>query len=451
MGAKKSLVHLVLTALMLMAIVFYNGFPLTENDTGAYIECGIKNIIPQDRSVFYAWFLRYTSLWSSLWYTVFVQCLLTAWLLQRLMLVLLGPQNLKRYLFISAVIASLTCVGWVSGFLMPDIFAALLLIAIILLFVDGACPQWMTVVYVLVIFISVIVHNSHFLILGLFGGMLALWFAVKRGMRELKIALSLVGLSALSWGLTCGVNYAHGYGFTYSRGTHAFMVTKFAETGILSKYLDENCDVKNLKICRYKEDIPDFSWDFLWGEQSAFYKAGGWDSTKEQFDIIIHDVLTTPRYLRMFAQKSVISTLRQLTHVHTAGHASAQGFWSSSCQRIGTYFPDEQNEFMLGKQFSGELTSGACNKFYLLFFVLTSAALLWRRGKAGADFVFIYGVVLLFFLLNAFVTSVGSTVLYRYQYRIFWVLPALNLMLLARVYWSAGLKEAEPVGEREIN
>lgn len=440
MGSKKSLIHILLTALMLMVVVFYNGFPLTENDTGAYIECGIKNIIPQDRSVFYAWFLRYTSMWSSLWYTVIAQCLLTAWLLHRLMKVLLGERHLRDYLLISALIVSFTCVSWVSGFLMPDIFAALLLLAIILLFTDKASQAWVRVLYVLVIFISVVVHNSHFLILGLFGAVLAFWFVVKRNVQGIKNAVALVGIAAMSWALACGVNYAYGYGFTYSRGTHAFMVTKFAETGILSRYLDENCDVKRLKICQYKDDIPDFSWDFLWGESSAFYKAGGWDSTKEQFDIIVHDVLTTPKYLRMFIQKSAVSTMRQLTHVHTAEHASVQGLWSSSCQRVATYFPDEQNEFMLSRQFSGELSAGVCNKVYLLFFVFTTVVLLWRRGVADKDLAFIYGVILLFFVLNAFVTSVGSTVLYRYQYRIFWILPALNTIFLARLYWKERLK-----------
>jgi hypothetical protein len=42
----------------------------------------------------------------------------------------------------------------------------------------------------------------------------------------------------------------------------------------------------------------------------------------------------------------------------------------------------------------------------------------------------------LFFVVNAFVTSLGSTVIYRFQYRIFWILPATNAILMIKYYLS---------------
>jgi len=48
----------------------------------------------------------------------------------------------------------------------------------------------------------------------------------------------------------------------------------------------------------------------------------------------------------------------------------------------------------------------------------------------------LYGYVLLFLLANAFITSTLSTILLRYQNRIFWVLPATNALLIARYYWN---------------
>ncbi|MBX2904612.1 MAG: hypothetical protein KF744_01150 [Taibaiella sp.] len=448
MTAKRSIVHVLLTALMLLVVALYNGFPLTESDTGAYIESGVRNLIPKDRSPFYGWFIRYTSLWSSLWYTVIAQCLLTAWLLHRLMRMLLGDRTHRVYMALSATLVAFTCVAWVCDYLMPDVFAATLLLGILLFIADEHATVTSRITYVLVIFLSVIVHNSHFLILLLFALSIGGWALLRKRREVLAKAGVLVLLSGAGWTLMCSVNAANGYGFVYSRGTHVFMVTKFAETGILSRYLDENCEKKNLRICQYKNDIPDFSWDFLWGEQSALYKAGGWDSTKTDFDVIIHDVLTTPRYLRMFAQKAAISTARQLTHVQAPRKASVQGFWSSPIQRIGTFFPDEQNEAMLSRQYHGELSSGAGNLFYMLFFVTTSMILLQQRRKLGQDLVLIYGIVLLFFVVNAFVTSVGSTVIYRFQYRVFWVLPMLNAIAIVGIM---GKKNGVKEEQREIN
>jgi hypothetical protein len=448
MTAKKSVLHVLLTALLLLVVALYNGFPLTESDTGAYIECGVRNLIPKDRSPFYGWFIRYTSLWSSLWYTVIAQCLLAGWLLHRLMRMLLGDSEQRVYVALSVIMVAFTCVAWVCDYLMPDVFAATLLLGVMLYIYDKHATVTTRVAYILVIFLSVIVHNSHFLILLLFALAIGGWALVCR-YRELVVKASvLVLLSGAGWVLMCSVNAANGYGFVYSRGTHVFMVTKFAETGILSCYLDENCEKKNLRICQYKNDIPDFSWDFLWGEQSALYKAGGWDSTKDDFDVIIHDVLTTPRYLRMFAQKAAISTARQLTHIQAPRKASVQGFWSSPNQRIGKFFPDEQNEAMLSRQYHGELSSGASNLFYMLFFVATSMILLLQKKRLAPELGLLYGCVLLFFLVNAFVTSVGSTVIYRFQYRVFWVLPALNAIVIAGIMAKKNEGKEE---QREIN
>jgi len=448
MTTKKAAGHIVLTALMLLVVALYNGFPLTESDTGAYIESGVRNLIPRDRSPFYGWFIRYTSMWSSLWYTILAQCILSAWLLHRLMRLLLKAADWRVYTALSAVIVALTSVAWVAGYLMPDIFAAILLLGALLLLADGGSRISVRIGYVLAILLAVIVHNSHFLILLLFALAIGCWAVLRRSKEMLATVAMLITVSVTGWVLMCSVNAANGYGFVYSRGTHVFMVTKLAETGILSKYLDENCGEKNLRICRYKEDIPDFSWDFLWGESSALYKAGGWDSTKPEFDIIIHDVLTTPRYLRMFVQKAAVSTLRQLTHVQAPKKASLQGYWSSPNQRIGTFFSDEQNEFVMSRQYSGDMSSGAANLFYMLFFAGTSVIVLQRRKQLGKEVAGIYAAVLLFFIVNAFVTSVGSTVIYRFQYRVFWVLPAINAIVIAAMVLDEAKQNRE---QREIN
>ena len=150
----------------------------------------------------------------------------------------------------------------------------------------------------------------------------------------------------------------------------------------------------------------------------------------------------------MFAQKAAISTVRQLTHVQAPDHASLQGYWSSPNQRIGKFFPDEQNEYMLSKQYSGDMSSGGSNYFYMLFFVVSSVVVLRKGRELSPQLLFVYGAILLFFLVNAFVTSVGSTVIYRFQYRIFWVLPAINAIVIAG--FLAGQKDGGNK-RREIN
>jgi hypothetical protein len=52
------------------------------------------------------------------------------------------------------------------------------------------------------------------------------------------------------------------------------------------------------------------------------------------------------------------------------------------------------------------------------------------------DLLFLYRSIFLFFVINAFVTSTFSTVIYRFQYRIFWVFPALNALVIIKYYYQ---------------
>src|SRR5436190_7513240 len=253
MKTKSFLGLLFVTTLLLMVVALYNGFPLTESDTGAYIEKGILGIIPQDRSPFYGWFMRYTSLWTSLWFTVFVQCFILSYVLLKFIIFLdphpsqasasTGginsteqipnskfqiPNSFNYRLVTVIVIITVTCVAWVAGYLMPDIFAGILLLAILLYLFDEDGGKGALTFYAVLIFMAIIIHNSHFLITAIFSTALIIWALVKRYAVLLKRSIVLLSLSVLSWLLMCTVNAANGYDFTFSRGSHVFMVTKFA-------------------------------------------------------------------------------------------------------------------------------------------------------------------------------------------------------------------------------
>ena len=451
MRTKNFIPLLLITSFAMMVVALYNGFGLTESDTGAYIEKGILNVIPNDRSIFYCWFIRYTSMWCSLWFTMFAQCTLLAYVLLRYIFTIQNSKlntpyediqantqdtNFRMTLFTVITITSFTCVAWVAGYLMPDVFAGILLLGTLLFLNDSSGKIMPLVTYSVIIFLSIIVHNSHFAVTALFSVTLIVWALVKKYTRLLKRGLVLLSLSALSWVLMCAINAGNGYGFVFSRGSHVFMVTKFAETGILKTYLEDNCGRKNLKLCNYIDQIPAYSWEFLWNEQSPLYKTGGWDSNKTEYDIIIHDVFTTPKYMRMFVQNAATGTLRQLSQIQAPAHTSIQGAWSSPWQRIGTYFGDELNEYCTAKQYTTGISGTDCNYIYYLFFILSSLWILYNSHILTRELYFFYGCILLFLFVNAFVTSTLSTVIYRFQNRVFWALPATNAIIMIRYYRS---------------
>lgn len=432
MSRKQQISLWLAASALLMVVALFNGFPLVESDTGAYIEAGILNQIPKDRSPFYGWFIRYTSMWSSLWYTILAQCMLTAYLLLRLLHLLAGRLPL-RWAYIAVILTTaFTCLPWVTAYLMPDIFAGILLMACLLFLTDTHSGRGYTISYAVIILLATVIHNAHAPQLFLFSACILLLGLLRTYRALLLRATIMLLLSVASWALVCWSNAANGYGFTFSRGSHVFMVTKLAETGILSQYLAENCERKQLRICQYQNDIPDYSWDFMWSEQSALYKSGGWDSTRHDFDIIIHDVFTTPRYLGMYARKCVTGTLRQLTQIQPPERTSYQGEWSSPWQRVRTFYEDEFGEYRLSAQYNGGMSGTAASYFYTIYLLLSTLLVILLRRQLHPLTTTIYILLALFFITNAFVTSMGSTVIYRFQYRIVWLLPCANTLLLLR-------------------
>ena len=437
MKVKQALYLILLSALALMIVALYNGYPITDSDTGAYISIGFQNLIARDRPPFYGWFIRYTSMWVSLWYTVFAQCLLVAYLLFRYIKVLQGYAPTFSMAIASVIaVVSFTCVSWVASFLMPDIFGGILLLAVVLYLVDASQTIAIAISYILIISLSLLVHNSHAIIMGLFSSMLLLWSVIKRNIPFLKKSILLLALPLMSWLLMCTINFTHGYGFVFSRSSHIFMMGRLSEMGLLKLYLDDNCGKKNYRLCNYKEEIPLYSWEFIWVNDGPFQKSGGWDSTKTEYNTIIHDILTTPKYLSIFIQKSAIGTLRTLSQIEEPSRVLPQIKGSSPWGAIDHYFNDETNEYLGSLQSRDYLSAAVYNYLYLLVFILSSGWVLLHSRMINKNIVQIYRLVFLFLVVNAFVMSAFSGVLNRYQNRIFWIVPATNIIIIVKYYWD---------------
>jgi len=436
MNKLTSLALFITTTILLMVIALYNGFGLAENDTGAYIATGINNIVPTDRSPFYGWFIYYTSFYSSLWYTLFAQCaLLSLLLIHYINTFYLNTKVTTSTILISITsITCFTCVPWVAGYLMPDIFGAILLLATLLFLNLNYKTPGKLLFYTIIIYYSVIIHNSHFLILAAFALLLFIWSIAKKKIDYIKRSVVLISISFLGWFTLCTVNAVNGNQFTVSRGGHVFMMGKLVETGILYTYLNENCNTKKLKLCDYKNEIPAYSWIYIWDENSPMYKTGGWDNSKKENDLIIHDVFTTFRYLRMFLQKSAVYSLKQMVQFQVQNKTLYMGQGSSPWHTVKQYFADEHNEFNATIQNTTGLRAENANTVYFIFLIISSFMIVRIRHLIPPEVTLLYGFIIVFLILNAFVTATFSTVLPRYQNRIFWLLPATNAIVILKYY-----------------
>lgn len=426
---KRSVAILTFTGLCLIPPIL-NGYPFVTGDTGSYIRHAFDFQIPADRSPFYGVFLGFSSLWSSLWMTIIIQNLILSVIFFRYFRLITGSSSLKLFLPVALLTAFCTCVGWVSGFIMPDIFTAILILSTVLYLFDTPRTKWLTIFYLLLIFISLVVHNSHYIIFLLFCFTLSLITFFGPAIRKARNAIySLIVTGIVSILLICCLNYSKGFGFTISAGSHVFMMAKMAESGILKQYLERNCSRQAFKLCAYKSEIPSNFNEFLWAGHSPLYKTGGWDSSKTEYSFILKEIFSNSTYRAHLAKRSAISTLKQMADVQLEHRIQPLGEGTSPWLYINKHMGSELTNYAKSVQTNNGFDTGLWPDLHMWAFFMSCLLVIPSfPRKELRQIRYIYLTIGLFYIVNAFVTSGVSTVTNRFQDRIFWIIPATNFI-----------------------
>ncbi len=430
----RSVPVILIASLLLLLPALYNGFPMVTSDSGAYIANGFELTVPLDRPLGYSIFIRLFSLGVTLWGTVICQALILSFLLQRISRYLLGPvYQPQLFIGIVLVLTIVTSVAWFCGQLMPDIFTAILFLAVITWFFAPFGRLWQQILLLLFIYGVLLQHNSNALILLCFS-LVLLGYRIVRRTGNLRQPALLIGLSITSLLTFSAMNAIAGKGFRPSAGTHVFLMCRLVESGIMDKFLAENCNNNDYKICAFKDQLPNRQWDFMWDQNGALYKTGGWEANEAEYSRIERNILTTPKYLALFLFKSAQATLRQLPQVYIGDGLTQMGPGSSPYNNIAHYHQHELKEYSAAQQQTSGLPFNLFNGIIIVFSFLLGAGVLftWKNGMHPL-WATLFRMVLLYLLCNAAITATFSTVLGRFQARIFWLLPFFCLLYLAKL------------------
>lgn len=424
---------------------FYNGYPLVTSDSGAYVRFAYDFQVQKDRSAFYSVFVALSGarwLLHTGWLPVIIQAFVLSVLLWRFFR-LIGPGSTYGVVFISMLgTAFFTGAAWTASYIMPDVFTPILFLSTALYIYDTSLKRAGRILYLAVASIALLIHNSHLIILPLF---LLLLFVVsllsRKNLLHVRRLLPLSGVAVSCFLLVCSLNYSKGMGFTVSPSTHVFLAGKLVETGIMKTYLAENCANSEYKLCAYVDELPEHAYQYIWDDEGPFHKIGGWDSSRQEHEQIIYDILTTPRYLGMFAAVSVTHTLQQISNINIS-HTTPMAAGSSPHSNIIHFLPVDSDLYINARQQVGGLDAliSFSRSFYKWIFVLTTVwvLLLLIQGKPmfNNSISAIYMVILLYVLCNAFVTATFANVLERLQNRVFWLIPATNLYIIIGYYYK---------------
>jgi hypothetical protein len=417
------------------------------------------------RSPVYSVFLYMSLTLGGLWGVVAVQAGLLSGLLASLCRWILPESWRTAAVGLSVGIASLTPVGFFTGFMMPDVFAGMAVLAIIVLvFWRDAPPAERRLVWTMLA-LSACMHTTIAALCVLAAplgaaALLAMGESRSEALRRgLTIALSIVPA------IVSSVVYAEAT--LALKGVEVrsppYLTARIIADGPGQRYLDEVCplDPDRFAVCRFSGRRFEGHNAFLWGEggtepaylnaDPALRRALSHEQFAFALSAFLHDPLAqTAASVRNFADQFVAISPRG----DAVSSRALVAEWPGSVL-ISEFFPrttpcriagQECNEFP--ELVRLEALGGAGFALALLFVAGLSIGHL-RRGDRAAyaeerAIVLMLLMVLLLLVANAALCGALSGVHDRYQARISWALPLLAIMACVRLLHAGARAGARP-------
>ncbi|MCW5681441.1 MAG: hypothetical protein KIS70_09000 [Xanthobacteraceae bacterium] len=450
----------IAATLILLAPAIWNDFPFMFFDTGAYFERPFEGTISAGRSMVYGlWLaaLRYPHFWP----VAAAQCAISVWVIY-LMLRTHGLGNRPAALPLTLVavtltLATLTALPWFAGQMMPDLFAALAVLALYLLvFKRGQLGRFEPYALAALIIFASTAHNATLavLLLLLAAGWVIAPFAKKiLPFRALRFATVATLLSIL---ILPTVNFVFGGKFAWTPGGSAFIFSRLVQDGIVARYLADKCPDPAIRLCKFEKQIPKTADDFLWHQapHGPFVSIGGFDGAEHMNPITLESLTMYPW---MHVTTAVKSTLIQLVKVET-GDGIVQEIWSAYAG-IDKYAPESSVAMHTSRQRFKLLPPvfTALNKVHVplalgsMAFLPLLLVFAWRRGTIR-DTDLLAATIILALFANAFVTGVLSNPHHRYGARVAWMAPflwsllAVQFLLLRSGWQETAIRALASIG-----
>ncbi|GAB4249025.1 MAG: hypothetical protein Kow0079_01430 [Vicingaceae bacterium] len=204
------------------------------------------------------------------------------------------------------------------------------------------------------------------------------------------------------------------------------------EHGIVQSYLDDHCNYTDYMLCEYKDSLPDKAWMFLWNEDSPFYKMGGWSGTKEEFNEIIFNTITTPKYIGLHIKESLKATADQLTKFKIGDGNGAFGEETLLYKRISKYFEHEistyESSLQNNQNFSFLSWYNAILIIIILISIISLLIVFYKLGNLDKKLLSVISIVILGIIINAWVCGTMANAIDRLGTKVIWLLPLMALI-----------------------
>ncbi len=406
--------------LLLIAPALWNGYPLLQYDTGGYLARWYEGYLVPSRSTAYGIYLHLGEA-SHFWLILGVQALSVTWIVQATLRVF----GIVRPIQIAAIVLGLcatTALPVLTSLLLTDIFSGLSVLTLFLLVVHG--DHFSKLENLFLFLFTSFAASTHSATLGVLLGVCCVgwimrhWLPVRLSARGL-IRGSLTIVSGAAILLAC--NFALSGRLAWTPGGSGVAFGRLLQDGLVKRYLDDHCSTEHLKLCPYRNELPQTGDDFLWGK-GVFNDLGQFRGLGDEMAYIAwHSLIAYPGAQ---SEAAIEATAKQLVSVATG--EGSNNWLAHTYGIMARYLPQEIEAMGKARQQHWEFDFTAINLVHvpiallselLLVGILAGAA--WRRKLD--DLALMAGTVALALFGNALLCGGLSGPHDRYGARMVWI------------------------------
>jgi hypothetical protein len=244
------------------------------------------------------------------------------------------------------------------------------------------------------------------------------------------------GVIALVLGamMVFGTDYVVAKRFAWTPGGFALSFGRMLQDGIVKKYLNEHCPNPALRLCAYKDELPQDADVWFWGSK-LFDSLGRFDGLGKEMEKIALDSLI--EYPVLQAETAAVATAKQLVAMHT-GEGVVHWTWHTYFI-IHDFTPQLEKDMWAARQQRGDISFTAINalQYPLALFsiaLLPMLLLLARQNRVPPEIAELVAWVSLTLLANAFVCGALSNPHDRYGARVAWLATFAVALAVLRAY-----------------
>jgi hypothetical protein len=418
---------------LLIAPAVWNGFPLLQYDTGGYLSAWYEGKL-LIHLVFPSVLVWAPAPHPDFWPVLIAQSALTVWVLA---LTLRAHGLGRRPLMLLAIVAALsllTTLPWLTAILLTDIFAGLGVLALYLLLLrDETLKRGERLGLIALAAVSAATHSATLAVM--FALIVAA--AIVARLARKRIAPARLARAALALvvgaALVLAADFLVAGKLTWTPGGPALSFGRMLQDGIVTKYLDDHCPNPALRLCPYKNNLPDDADDFFWGG-SVFDRLGRFDGLNDEMRRIA--LASLADYPLLQIESALSETGRQLLLVET-GAGVVNWIWNTY-DTIKTVAPEAVPDMLAARQQRTGIDFTAINRLQVPLALLAVAllpviAFAALRRQRFADIGELAAAVAVAVLANAAVFGTLATAHNRYGARLIWLAPLVALIALARI------------------